>query len=75
MEKLAIALEGNVDDLLMVNHQLKSTRLINVTENTDYNNDEIIDLSITSSCLANNHPFFDSLIGKKIKIKVYTIED
>lgn len=75
MEKLQIELEGLVNDLLMVNKQLKMTRLINVTEDTDYYNDEIIDLSITSSCLADKHPFFDSLLGKKIKIKVYTVED
>lgn len=75
MENLQIELEGYVNDLLMVSKQLKMTRLINVTENTDYINDEIVDLSITSSCLADKHPFFDSLIGKKIKIKVYTVDE
>lgn len=73
MKKEYIVLEGNTNDLLLVNgdSSLKSTRLVKLDLNaTSEINEEIIDLAITSTSMKKEHKIFDELLGKKIKISV-----
>lgn len=73
MKKDYIVLEGNTNDLLLVNgdSSLKSTRLVKLDLNaTSEINEEIIDLAITSTSMKKEHKIFDELLGKKIKISV-----
>lgn len=73
MIKDYIVLEGNTNDLLLVNgdSSLKCTRLIKLDLNaTSELNEEIIDLAITSTNMKKEHPTFDKLLGKKIRISV-----
>lgn len=73
MTKDYLVLEGNTNDLLLVNgdSSLKSTRLIKLDLNaTTEFNEEIIDLAITSTNMKREHPTFDKLLGKKIRISV-----
>ena len=73
MKKDYIVLEGNTNDLLLVNgdSSLKSTRLIKLDLNaTSEYNEEIIDLAITSTSMKKEHKIFDGLLNKKIKISV-----
>lgn len=71
-----LELEGNTDDLLMVNgdNSMKCTRLIWLNPESFNPEDEVVDLCITSTNISGEHPLFDKLLGKKIKITV-TIED
>lgn len=72
-----LQLEGNADDLLMVNSDgsMKCTRLINLEPNIKPEEDEIIDICVTSTNVYQAHPKFDKLIGKKIRLTVETIEE
>ena len=73
MVKDYIVLEGNTNDLLLVNgdSSLKSTRLIKLDWNaTSEMKEEIIDIAITSTNMMKEHPTFDKLLNKKIKISV-----
>lgn len=72
-----IVLEGNTNDLLLVNgdSSLKCTRLIKLDENVkDEYTEEIIDLAITSTSMKKEHTLFDKLLNHKIKISVDIIE-
>lgn len=71
--ELFLELEGKADDLLMVNgdNSMKCTRLIRLDSTSMDENEEIIDLCITSTNMNGEHPMFDKLLGKKIKISVY----
>lgn len=72
-----LQLEGRTDDLLMVNgdNSMKCTRLINLEPNIKPEEDEIIDICVTSTNMYKEHPNFDKLIGKKIRLTVETLED
>lgn len=72
-----LTLEGNVNDLLMVNstNSMKMTRLIKLDPESKEYDEEIIDIAITSTNEYGSHPMFDKLLNKKIKIKVEIIED
>lgn len=72
-----IVLEGNTNDLLLVNgdSSLKCTRLIKLDESVkDEYTEEIIDLAITSTSMKKEHTLFDKLLNHKIKISVDIIE-
>lgn len=72
-----LTLEGNADDLLMINadNSMKSTRLFHLdSESTEYD-EEVIDISVTSTNVYGNHPIFDQLLGKKIRMKVEILEE
>lgn len=71
-----LTLEGNTDDLLMVNsdNSMKATRLIRLDPKSSEINEEIIDLAITSTNMNGNHSLFDKILGKKIKISVDIID-
>lgn len=75
-EQIYLELEGNTNDLLMVNNDnsMKCTRLINLDENTKLD-EEIVDLCITSTNMNNyEHPIFDKLLDKKIRITVTILD-
>lgn len=74
--KVFLELEGNTNDLLMVNgdNSMKSTRLLWLNPESFDPDDEVVDLCITSTNMSGEHPLFDKLLDKKIKITV-TIED
>lgn len=72
-----IVLEGNTNDLLLVNgdSSLKCTRLIKLDEAAkDEYTEEIIDIAITSTSMEREHKLFDKLLNHKIKISVDIIE-
>lgn len=75
-EKVFLELQGNTDDLLMVNNDnsMNCTRLIWLNPESYNPEDEVVDICITSTNMNGEHPLFNKLLGKKIKIKV-TIED
>ena len=71
-EKTKFVLEGKTDDLLFVNGNgaIKATRFVRVDENTSIENDEIVDVAITSTSNNGKHELFDSLLGKTIRVTV-----
>ena len=79
MEKynVFISLFGNADDLMSVNKDcsMKMTRLFSLDSDTDVETDEVIDLSITSVNPYGDHPLFDRLKGKDIRITVEVKDD
>lgn len=76
MSKLFLELEGKTNDLLMVNNNnsMKSTRLIRLDPTSREIDEEIVDLAITSTNMNGEHPLFDELIDKKIKISVEILD-
>lgn len=72
-----ITLEGNVNDLLEVSKsgEMKQTRLFYlIPENVEEDNEETLDLTITSTNPFKTFPIFDKLLDKKIRISVDIIE-
>lgn len=71
-----LELEGNTDDLLMVNNDdsMKCTRLVRLDPFSTNIDEEIVDLCITSTNMEGRHPLFDQLLGKKIKITVEVMD-
>lgn len=65
-------LEGNVDDLLMSNtdNSIMATRLVMLDSCASPEDEEIVDVSIMSSNKYGWHPFFDKLLGKRIRVSV-----
>ena len=75
-EGKVITVEGNADDLLEIsnNGEMKQTRLFYLLpDNLDENN-ETLDLTITSTNPYKSFPIFDKLLNKKIKITVEIID-
>jgi len=75
-ENLFLQLEGNTNDLLMINNDnsMKCTRLIQLEPDIKPEEDEILDICITSTNVYGEHPRFDKLIGKKIRMTIETID-
>lgn len=71
-EKTKFVLEGKTNDLLFVNGNgsIKATRLVRVDESTSIENDEIVDVAVTSTSNNGRHELFDGLLGKTIRITV-----
>lgn len=71
-EKTKFVLEGKADDLLYVNGNasIKATRFVMIDENTSIENDEIVDVAITSTSNNGKHELFDSLLGKTVRVTV-----
>lgn len=70
-----LQLEGYADDLLAVDEKygMKHTRLLDLGQNDE---DEVIDVTIMSTNPATDeHPKFDKLLGKKIRITVEVIAE
>lgn len=74
-EKTKFVLEGKTDDLLFVNGNgsIKATRFVMVDENTSVENDEIVDVAITSTSNHGKHEIFDGLMGKTVRITVEVV--
>lgn len=75
-DNLFLQIEGNANDLLMVNNDnsMKCTRLIQLEPDIKPEEDEILDICITSTNVYGEHPRFDELLGKKIRITVEIID-
>lgn len=80
MDEKNVLLEvtGKADDLLMVNEteEVKGTRFFVLKDDTDPENEEVLDIAITSSNFGkgHEHPMFDTLLGKKLRVTVEEIE-
>lgn len=72
-----LQLDGNANDLLIVNgnHTMKGTRLIKLDPNSTDFDEEIIDVAITSTNEYGEHPMFDKLLGKRIRVTVEILEE
>lgn len=72
MSKTVLQLEGKTNDLLSVDNarNMKMTRLV-CDNGADPDNEEMVDVSITSVDPSRTHKLFnEGLLGKKIKITV-----
>ena len=67
-----LQLEGYSDDLLMVNNDnsMKCTRLLRLEPDIKPDEDEILDICLTSTNIVGEHPKFDKIIGKKIRMTI-----
>ena len=72
-----MVLEGYADDLYEFsnNGEMKQTRLFYLLPENLEENQETLDLVITSTNPYHSFPIFDKLLGKKIRISVDIIED
>ena len=71
-----ISVEGYADDLYEIskNGEMKQTRLFYVIPENLEENQETMDLCITSTNPYHSFPIFDNLLGKKIIITVDIID-
>ena len=67
-----LKLEGKTDDLLNISDDgsMVMTRLFKLESDTDVEMEEVIDVSITSVHPNGEQPIFNTLRGKKLRIKV-----
>jgi hypothetical protein len=72
-----ITVEGYTNDLLGVsnNGEMKQTRLFYLLPESTEENQETLDLMITSTNPYQSFPIFNQLLGKKIRISVDIIEE
>ena len=77
MSKNVIVAEGYTDDLYEIsnNGEMKQTRLFYIIPDNLEENQETLDLVITSTNPYHSFPIFDNLLGKKIRISVDIIEE
>ena len=77
MSKNVIVDEGYADDLYEISHngEMKQTRLFYLLPDNLEENQETLDLVITSTNPYHSFPIFDNLLGKKIRISVDIIEE
>lgn len=68
---------GKADDLYAVSNDgsMKMTRFFILGDGLDVENDEVVDISITSTNPNLRHPQFDRLRGRRVKITVETEDD
>lgn len=73
--KLFLQLEGNANDLLMINkdNSMKCTRLFRLEPDIKPDDDEILDICLTSTNIYREHPMFDEILGKKIRMTIEII--
>lgn len=72
-----ISVEGYANDLLQISNsgEIKQTRLFYLLPENLEENQETLDLTITSTNPYQSFPVFDKLLGKKIRISVDIIEE
>ena len=77
MSKNVIVAEGYADDLYEIsnNGEMKQTRLFYIIPDNLEENQETLDLVITSTNPYHSFPIFDNLLGKNIRISVDIIEE
>lgn len=73
---MTIYFEGNVNDLLYVSDDdvIKMTRLVNVNKDTDVENEEVLDLTLTSSDPNGKHSIFNECLGKKMRVLINFVD-
>jgi hypothetical protein len=76
MSKNVIVAEGYANDLYEISHngEMKQTRLFYLLPENLEENQETLDLTITSTNPYQSFPIFNKLLGKKIRITVDIIE-
>lgn len=69
-----LQLEGNADDLLLIDEKnnMQRTMLIDTSGDEE---DEIIDVTVMSTNVAGKFPRFNQLRGRKIRITVEILDD
>lgn len=69
-----LQLEGNADDLLLVDdaNNMRRTMLVDTSGEEE---DEIIDVTVMSTNVAGKFPRFNQLRGRKIRITVEILDD
>lgn len=77
MIKNVIVAEGFANDLYEISNdgEMKQTRLFYLLPDNLEENQETLDLVITSTNPYHSFPIFDNLLGKKIRISVDIIEE
>lgn len=72
-----MSVEGYTNDLLQISNsgEMKQTRLFYLLPENLEENQETLDLTITSTNPYQSFPVFDKLLGKKIRISVDIIEE
>lgn len=72
-----ITVEGYTNDLLEIsnNGEMKQTRLFYLIPENLEENQETLDLTVTSTNPYQSFPIFNQLLGKKIRISVDIIEE
>lgn len=75
--KNVITVEGYTNDLLEIsnNGEMKQTRLFYLIPENLEENQETLDLTVTSTNPYQSFPIFNQLLGKKIRISVDIIEE
>ena len=76
MSKNVIVAEGFANDLYEISNdgEMKQTRLFYIIPENLEENQETMDLCITSTNPYHSFPIFDNLLGKKIRITVDIID-
>jgi hypothetical protein len=76
-KKNVFTVEGYTNDLLQISNsgEMKQTRLFYLLPESMEENQETLDLCITSTNPFQSFPIFDKLLDKKIRITVDIIED
>ena len=75
--KNVITVEGYTNDLLEISKsgEMKQTRLFYLLPENLEENEETMDLTVTSTNPYCHFPIFDQLLGKKIRLSVDIIEE
>ena len=75
-DNVFLQLEGNANDLLAINNDnsMRCTRLIQLEPDIKPEEDEILDICITSTNVYGDHPRFNKLLGKKIRTTIEIID-
>lgn len=72
---VAFIFEGKLDDLLIDIGNIKTSRLIKFGDEIEHGGEQNWDVQLTSyNSTEPKHEKFDSLLGKKVRIIVETIE-
>ena len=76
-KKNVLTVDGYTNDLLQISNdgEMKQTRLFYLLPESMEENQETLDLCITSTNPFQSFPIFDKLLDKKIRITVDIIED
>lgn len=75
-KKNVLTVEGYTNDLLQISNsgEMKQTRLFYLLPESMEENQETLDLCITSTNPFQSFPIFNQLLGKKIRISVDIID-
>lgn len=79
MNEIVLQLEGKTNDLLQVCSpdgmmSMKTTRLFKIDPDDLNLDQELVDISVTSTNSRTEHPLFDRLLDKTIRLTVEIID-